>query len=43
MMDLELKIKKINQDYKRLEKKKKAIQLIKLKNGIRKNNITKND
>lgn len=43
MIDLELEIKKINQDYKRLEKKKKAIQLIKLKNAIRKNNSTKND
>lgn len=43
MFDLTKKISELNKSYKRLEKKKKEIQLIKLKYAIRKDNSTKND
>ena len=41
MFDLNKKISELNRDYKRLEKNKKEIQLIKLKYAIRENNSIK--
>tara|TARA_R100001440_G_C2521962_1_gene118976 strand:+ start:4899 stop:5033 length:135 start_codon:yes stop_codon:yes gene_type:complete len=41
MFDLEKKLIALNKDYKRLDKKRKEIQLIKLRYAIRKDNSTK--